>query len=199
MIFRMFFLDFTKNKKNLFLKFLIPFVIVTATFQIGYGKITFVMLLIFAVITGSGLKIIKLKNSGLYKRLIIGPSKNESLFSEIAVITSFFYFLQFIPTLIVVSLFDSVLIFLYSLIAILIVVLIGILIGIHAKSLGEIHLNSVVFLIPLIAFTMTDSAISYIFPFAAIFHSNYLISNLVPSCIVALILILILMVDVKRL
>jgi len=199
MISKMFFFNFIKNKRNLFLKFLIPFVIVTASFQVGYGKITLVMLLIFAVITGSGLKVIKLKTSGIYNRLIISPFKKSSLFSEIVIITSFFYFLQFIPTLIIASLYDSFLIILYSLIAIFIVVLIGTLIGIHAKSLGEIHLYSIIFLIPLIALTMINNSFSYILPFAAIFRSNYTIYTFIYPCIIALVLLFVLIIDSKRL
>lgn len=199
MISKIFFLDFIKNKKNLFLKFFIPFIIVTASFQVGYGKITLVMLLIFAVITGSGLKIIKLKNSGIYKRLIISPIKKSGLFSEIVMITSIFYFLQFIPTLIVASLYENFLIILYSFIAILIIVLIGILIGIHAKSLGEIHLYSIIFLIPIIAFTMINNNISKILPFASIFRSNYTIFTLIYPFIVVMVLLFVLILDSKRL
>ena len=90
-------------------------------------------------------------------------------------------------------------IILYSFIAILIVVSIGIIIGIHAKNLGEIHLYSIIFLIPLIGFTMINSKFSYIFPFASIFHSNYTLYTLVLPSITVLGLFFLMIFDVKRL
>ena len=199
MISKIFFLDFIKNKKNLILKFIIPFIIVFTAFQFGYGRITLVMLLIFTVITGAGLKIVKLKTSGVYNRLIISPIKKSNLFFEITIVTSFFYFIQFIPALIVTIFYENIMVIIYSFIAILLVVLCGILIGIHAKSLGEIHLYSIIFLIPLIGFTMTNSSFSHIFPFASIFHSNYTFLTLFYPVIFFGGLFLLLLLDVKRL
>ena len=199
MISRMFFLDFIKNKKNLLLKFFIPFIIVTVAFQFGFGKITLVMLLIFTVITGSGLKIIKLKTSGVYNRLIISPLGKSNLFLEIATITSLFYFIQFIPALFVAAFFGDILIIPYSIIAIIIIVFIGILIGIHAKSFGDIHLYSILAFIPLIGFVMVKSNFSLIFPFISIVDSEYTIFTLITPCITILFLCFILIFDVKRL
>jgi hypothetical protein len=199
MISKMLLLDSIKNKKNLVLKFLIPLVIVSASFQVGYGNITLVMLLIFAVITGAGLKIVKLKTSGVYKRLLISPIKKRDLFFEITIVTSFLYFLQFIPALLVAAFYESPLIILYALIAIMIVVFIGILTGIHAQGFGEIHLYSILLFIPLIGFTMINSDISLVFPFIAIVHSKYTIFTLIIPCLTLFFLSLLLLVDVHRL
>ncbi len=199
MISELLFLDFIKNKKNLLLKFLIPFIIVFISFQIGYGKITLVMLLIFTTITGSGLKIVKLKMSKMYDRLLISPLTKNRLFLEIAFITSVIYFVQFLPSLIVAALFEHIFIVIYSFMAILIIVFLGVLTGMHAKSLGEIHLYSIVFLIPLIALVMIPNDISYIVPFAAIYRSQYSLFTFLLSFSFYLLIFFIVFVDSKRL
>lgn len=199
MISELLFLDFIKNKKNLLLKFLIPFIIVFISFQIGYGKITLVMLLIFTTITGSGLKIVKLKMSKMYDRLLISPLTKNRLFLEIAFITSVIYFVQFLPSLIVAALFEHIFIVIYSFMAILIIVFLGVLTGMHAKSLGEIHLYSIVFLIPLIALVMIPNDITYIVPFAAIYRSQYSLFNFLLSFSFYLLICFIVFVDSKRL
>jgi hypothetical protein len=199
MISKIFLSDFLRNKKNLFLKFFIPFLIVLVSYQFGYGRITLVMILLFTAITGAGLKIIKLKTSGIFPRLIISPLKKSHLFFEISMTASIFYFIQFIPALLVSVLYENIFIILYSFLAVLVVVIIGVLIGIHAKTLGEIHLYSIGFFIPLIALTMTESNLSYIIPFASIFHSHYTIVTFILPFLFVLILFFILFFDAKHL
>lgn len=199
MISHIFLSDFLRNKKNLFLKFFVPFLIVLVSFQFGYGRITLVMVLLFTAITGAGLKIIKLKTSGVFTRLIISPLKKSHLFVEISLTSSVLYFVQFLPALGVSLFYENFLIMLYSFIAVLIVVIIGVLIGIHAKTLGEIHLYSIGFFIPLIALTMTESNLSYVIPFASIFHSQYTIVTFILPFLFVFILFSVLFFDAKRL
>ncbi len=199
MIEKMLWMDYTKSKKNLLLKISVPFILVFASYQVGFGNLALVMILIFTIITGAGLKIVQLKNEGLYNRLIAAPILKRRLFVEITVVSIGLYVLQFLPTIFVGVYYNNFEILAFLLLSVILVVLIGILVGIHSKSYGQIHLNSLVTVLPLAAIAMIPISLSYVFPFIYISTSAYSFEGFVFSGITIIIGFFVLFIDVSRL
>lgn len=192
-------MDFTKSKKNLLLKMCVPLLLVFASYQMGFGNIALVMVLIFTVITGAGLKIVQLKNEGVYNRLIAAPISKRWLFLELTSASIGFYFIQFLPTILIGVYYDSLAIVLFLFLSIILVVLIGTLVGIHAKSFGQIHLNSLITVLPLAAVALLPLSVSYFFPFIYISNSLYSLEGFFLSGTVIVGFFSVLLVDVSRL
>ena len=198
MIANMLVLDYMKSKRDFLFKILLPFIIIFAAFQSGYGNMVLVMVLIFTILTGAGLKIAKLKNNNIYDRLLISPLDNKLFFLEFTATYTGLYILQFIPIFIVASFYNSFLIVPFLILAIAMIVIIGILIGIHATSFGEVHLYSIFTVIPLIGVAMMDNPISYMFPFLYITLPMFSIQGIFLCLIITIFLYIILIIDVSR-
>jgi hypothetical protein len=192
-------MDYTKSKKNLLLKICTPFIIVLASYQMGFGNLAFAMVLIFTVVTGAGLKIVQLKNQGVYNRLIVAPISKQRLFTELTFVPMGIYYLQFLPTILLGVYYNNLEMLIFSFLSIAVVVLIGTLVGIHAKSLGQIHLNSLITVLPLAAVASIPVPVSYFFPFIYITQSFYTLEGFFLSGIVIVGLFFVLLVDVTRL
>jgi hypothetical protein len=192
-------LDYTKSKKNLLLKISLPFVLVVFSYSVGYGNIALVMILIFTVVTGSGLKIVQMKSNGLYNRLLTAPVDKKRMFLELTSIYSGLYTIQFLPTFAVGVYYDGFGILVFSFLSLLVVILLGTLVGLHAKSLGQIHFNSLVVVLPLVAVAMMDMNLSYLFPFIYVTRSVYSVEGLLLPTGIILGLYLLLISDVSRL
>jgi hypothetical protein len=196
---RILWLDYTKSKKNLVLKMSLPFLLVFASYQMGFGNLALVMVLIFTVITGAGLKIVQLKNEGVYNRLIAAPISKRRLFLELTSVSIGLYFLQFLPTLLLGVYYNHMEMLMFSFLSIVLVVLIGTLVGIHAKSFGQIHLNSLITVLPLAAVAIVPVFLSYFFPFIYIVKSVYSWGGFLLSGVVIIGFFSVLLVDVSRL
>jgi hypothetical protein len=196
---RILWLDYTKSKKNLVLKMSLPFLLVFASYQMGFGNLALVMVLIFTVITGAGLKIVQLKNEGVYNRLIAAPISKRRLFLELTSVSIGLYFLQFLPTLLLGVYYNHMEMLMFSFLSIVLVVLIGTLVGIHAKSFGQIHLNSLITVLPLAAVAIVPVFLSYFFPFIYIVKSVYSWGGFLLSSVVIIGFFSVLLVDVSRL
>jgi len=109
------------------------------------------------------------------------------------------YFLQFLATLFVGVNYENMEVLAYSMLPISIVVLVGILVGIHANSFGQIHLNSLITVLPLAAMAMIPMSISYLFPFIYIAQAIFTLEGFLFSWLVILGLYIMLLVDVSRL
>jgi MFS-type transporter involved in bile tolerance (Atg22 family) len=71
MIWKMLVLDYIQNKRNLIIKFVFPLILFLPAYSFSEGNSILVLILIFTIMTGTGLKIAKLKSNSLYNRLII--------------------------------------------------------------------------------------------------------------------------------
>jgi hypothetical protein len=196
---KMLWVDYFKSKKNLLLKMGIPFALVLAAYQFNLGNFTLVMVLIFTIVMGAGLKIVQLKTMGVYNRLITAPISKRRLFLEISSMSIALYFLQFLPTLLIGVYYTGIVILVFSLLAIAVVVLIGMLVGVHAKSFGQIHLNSLVTVLPLAAVAMVPLSVSYLFPFIYISQAIFSLTGILWSGVVIVGLYGVLLADVSRL
>jgi hypothetical protein len=199
MIGKMLVLDFIQNKKKLVIKFVFPLILFIPTYTFFGGNSILVLILIFTIMTGTGLKIAKLKSNGLYNRLIIAPVTKKRLFFEFSITSSALFFLQFLPVLILAAFLDKFEVLLFSFFSILLIVVIGTIIGIHSRSLGDVHFNSFISVIPLIGLSMVNLQISYFFPFIYIIHSSYSLEAAGISLLTLIILYGILLLDVSRL
>ncbi len=192
-------MDYTKSKKNLLLKMCLPFILVFASYQMGFGNLALVMVLIFTVITGAGLKIVQLKNEGVYDRLIAAPISKQRLFLELTLASIGLYVLQFLPTLLLGVYYDHFEMLMFSFLSIVLVVVIGTLVGIHARSLGQIHLNSLMTVLPLAAVAIVPVFLSYLFPFIYVSKSLYSWDGFFLSSGVIIGFFSVLLIDVSRL
>jgi hypothetical protein len=191
--------DFTKNKKNLLLKLVLPFALTLVAYQIGFGNLSVIMILIFIVITGAGLKIVQLKSSGVYNRLITAPVSKPQVFIEMTILSVGIYTLQFLPTFLVSMYYNNIMILLFLLLSLFIVVPLGILVGIHATSFGQIHLQSLLTVLPLAALAMIPAWVSYLFPFVYVVQGTSSWQGGIGSLGIILGLLLVIFVDVSRL
>ncbi len=191
--------DYTKSKKNIPLKVGIPLVLVLGAYQFGYGNLTLIMLIIFTIITGAGLKIVQLKTTGLYDRLISAPITKKRLFLEMTSMYVILYYLQFLPTIVIGVYYNDSWIFLFSFLSIALVVLIGIMVGVHANSLGQIHLTSLFTMPPLAVLSIIPLSISYGFPFIYITRAVVNPWGILFSMGVCICLFSVLLLDVSRL
>ncbi len=191
--------DYIKNKKGIALKVGLPFGLVLGSYQFGYGNLTLVMIIIFTIITGAGLKIVQLKSNGLFDRLISAPITKKRLFLEMTSMYIALYYLQFLPAMLVSAYYDTIWVLLFSFLSIIIVVGIGIIIGVHVKSLGQIHLISFFTVLPLAAVSVIPFSISYLFPFIYLTKSIISFDGIIFSLGVSIILISLLIYDVSRL
>jgi len=192
-------LDFLKNKKNLLIKICLPFLLVFLSYQIGFGNLALVMVLIFTIITGAGLKIVQLKNEGLYSRLMTAPISKRRLFVEVTTSSIGLYFLQFLPTILLGVYYNQLEMFVFLLLSIVLVVVIGTLVGVHSRSFGQIHLNSLLTVLPLAGLGMIPVSVSYFFPFIYVAKSLYSLEGIFFSSLVALGFFFLLVIDVSRL
>ena len=190
--------DFIKNKKNLMLKILLPFSIVLISYQYGFGNLALIMVMIFTINIGAGLKIVQLKTNGLYDRIIASPASNQRLFFEMICLFIIFYFIQFLPTFLLALYYTGIASFLFSLFSLIIIVLIGSLVGIHTKTFGQMHLQSIITVLPLAALTIIPFSLSYYFPFIYVSNSLYSLMGISSSLIVIIALYLILIIDISR-
>ena len=191
--------DYVKSKKNILLKIALPFVLVLVAYRFGMGSFALVMVLIFTIVTGAGLKIVQLKTEGVYDRLIASPLSKPRLFVEMSSMSIGLYMLQLSPTLFLGVYHDGAAVLVFSLLAIAVVVLIGTLVGIHARSFGQIHLNSLITVVPLAALAMVPVSISYLFPFIYISRAVFSVEGMVLSLGVITGLYGVLVADVSRL
>ena len=191
--------DYIKNKKSIALKVGIPLILVLGSYQFGYGNLSLVMIIIFTIITGTGLKIVQLKSNGIYNRLISAPITKKRLFLEIASVYIGLYYLQFLPAVLISTYYTNISVILISFLSIFIVVCIGILIGVHVKSLGQIHLISFFTVLPLGAVSVIPFSISFIFPFIYLTKSIITFEGMIFSTCVCIGLISLLLFDVSRL
>ena len=191
--------DYLKSPRNLALKILLPFVVVVVSAQYGYASLSLIMILIFTVVTGAGLKIVSLKASKVYDRLLILPVSKQRLFLEYSGGYAGLYSLQLAPAMIAGALYSSGILLLYSVLSIILIVVIGTLVGIHAKSYGEIHLFSLFSVIPLVGLAMMKTPVSYLFPFVFVAYPAFDMLGLVFSLVMILGLVLVLLCDVSRL
>jgi hypothetical protein len=191
--------DFIKSKKNLLLKLLLPFTLAVVSYQMGFGNLAVVMILIFTVITGAGLKIVQLKNNGVYNRLITAPVSKPRLFGEMTMMSVGLYTIQFLPTFVLAVYYNSIAILIFLVLSLLIVVPIGTLVGIHATSFGQIHLQSLLTVLPLAAIAMIPLWVSYLFPFIYVVQGTYSWQGGLASVGVTLGLFLVVSLDVSRL
>jgi len=191
--------DYVKSKKNVLLKIVLPFVLVLAAYRFGMGSFALTMVLIFTIVTGAGLKIVQLKTEGVFDRLIASPLSKPRLFAEMSSMSIGLYVLQLLPTLFIGVYYNGANVFIFSLLAIAVVVLIGTLVGVHAKSFGQIHLNSLITVVPLAALAMVPVWISFLFPFIYISQSVFSLEGILLSLGVILGLYGVLIADVSRL
>ncbi len=191
--------DYLKNKKNIVLKIALPLALVLVAYRFGIGSFALVMVLIFTIVTGAGLKIVQLKTEGVYDRLIASPYSKPRLFTEMASMSIGLYVLQLLPTLFVGVYYDGVKIFIFSVLAVAVVVLVGTLVGVHARSFGQIHLNSLITVIPLAALAMVPVSVSFLFPFIYISRPVFSLEGMMLSLGMILGLYIVLIVDVSRL
>lgn len=191
--------DFTKNKKNLILKIAIPFALVLVAYRFGFGNFALAMVLIFTIVTGAGLKIVQLKTQGVYDRLITAPLSKQRLFTELSLMSIGLYFLQFLPTLFIGVYYENIEVLIFSVLSIAVVVFVGMLVGVHADSFGQIHLNSLITVLPLAAVAMIPMSISYLFPFIYIAQAIFTLEGFLFSGLLILGLYIVLLVDVSRL
>jgi hypothetical protein len=199
MIWKMLVLDYIQNKRNLLIKFVLPLILFLPAYRFSEGNSILVLILIFTIMTGTGLKIAKLKSNSLYNRLIIAPVTKRRLFCEFAITSSILFFLQFLPVLVFAAFLDKFEILLFSFFSILLIVVVGTIVGIHSRSLGEVHLTSFLSVIPLIAVAMVNLQISYFFPFIYVIHSAYSFEAAGVSLLTTMFFYGILLVDVSRL
>jgi len=191
--------DYVKSKKNVLLKITLPFALVLMAYRFGIGSFSLAMVLIFTIVTGAGLKIVQLKTEGVYDRLIASPLSKPRLFVEMSSVSIGLYILQLSPTLVLGMYYNGIAVLVFSVLAIVTVVLIGTLVGIHARSFGQIHLNSLITVIPLVALAMIPVSISYLFPFIYISQSAFSLEGILLSLGVIVGLYSVLVADVSRL
>ena len=101
---------------------------------------------------------------------VSGTPKATPRISEYNSSIIFLFFLQFLPVLICASFLDKFEILLFSFFSILLIVVVGTMVGIHSRSLGEVHLNSFLLMVPLIAVAIIDFQVADFFPFIYIIH-----------------------------
>jgi len=191
--------DYLKSPRNLAIKIVLPIIVVLISAQYSVATFALVMIIIFTVCTGSGLKIVSLKSSKVFERLLILPVSKKRLFLEHASIYTVLYSLQLAPAIVVGMMYSSMTILLYVLPSILLVTIIGTLVGLHAKGFGEIHLFSLFTMIPLVGLAMVKLPISYCFPFIFVTYPAFDLLGFFFSLVAILALVLILLVDVSRL
>ena len=199
MIGRILLRDYLKSPRNLALKILLPFIVVFVSAYYGYATLALIMILIFTVVTGSGLKIVSLKTAKVFDRLLILPVSKRRLFAEYAGGYAVLYSVQLLPALLVGMWYSSGVVVVYALLSIFIIVIIGTLVGIHAKSYGEIHLFSLFAVIPLVGLALMKEPLSYMFPFVFVAYPSLDWVGLLCSSGMLLLMVAVLLWDVSRL
>lgn len=170
--------DYTKSMRNLILKIIIPFFIVFISKKFGFAEVSLIMLIMFATLTGSGINVVKLKISGIYNRIIVSPISKPIFFLKFVAVYTLLYFMQFLPATMLVAAEKPILI-VFIFLSVAMLTALGTLLGIYSRSLGSMHFNATLLILPLIALSMAKTKLSYILPLTYIRYSCFAVENLI--------------------
>ncbi len=155
--------DYTKSMRNLIFKIIIPFFIVFISKKFGFAEVSLIMLIMFATLTGSGINVVKLKISGIYNRIIVSPISKPIFFLKFVAVYTLIYFMQFLPATMLVAAEKPILV-VFVFLSVAMLTAFGTLLGIYSRSLGSMHFNATLLILPLIALSMAKTKLSYILP-----------------------------------
>lgn len=164
--------DYVKSRKSVVLKVTLPFAVVLGSSIMGYQAVALAMMIIFSVMTGSAMNIVKLKVSGIYDRLVIAPISKRKMFLKFLGVYTLLYCIQFSPAIAVVAVSNGAAV-IFSVLSIGTVAVAGTLVGMYSQSLGEVHLNSTLCIFPLLFLAVTNYKIAYAFPFIYVRLSTF--------------------------
>ncbi len=164
MIWRPLRIEYTTDPLRLAGRIIVPLVVVTVGGLLGYAGLILIALLIFVVVTGTAINLVKLRLSGMFRRVVVSERPKSEIFSAYTANFVLIYSAQFLPAMLAGAYFGGLVILPYAELSLILAAISGTFVGLASKSLGSVHLYAVLVTVPLILLGINASPVKALFP-----------------------------------
>jgi hypothetical protein len=156
--------DYLGDPLRLAGRVMVPLIIVVIAGLMGYAGLLLIALLIFVVVTGTAINLVKLRLNGMFRRVVVSERAKTEVFSAYTANFVLIYTAQFLPAILAGAYFGGLVIIPYAELSLVLAAISGTFIGLVAKSLGSVHLYAILVTIPLILLGITPNPVKTLFP-----------------------------------
>ena len=156
--------EYTRDPLRLAGRIMVLLIVVVVAGLMGYAGLLLMALLIFVVVTGTAINLVKLRLSGMFRRGVVSERSKTEVFSAYTAIFVLIYTVQFLPAILAGAYFGGLLIIPYAEISLILAAISGTFVGLVSKSLGSVHLYAVLVTIPLILLGIIPNPVKALFP-----------------------------------
>ena len=153
-----------ENPLHLAGRIIIPFIMILVAGYTGFGGLVLVALLIFTGVTGTAINLVKLRLSGMLRRVIVCERSKTSLFFTYTGTFILLYTLVFFPSVVAGAWFEGISIIPYAILTIMLAAICGTLVGVVSRGLGGVHLYAILVTVPLVLLGVVRNPIDIFFP-----------------------------------
>jgi hypothetical protein len=164
MIWRPLLVEYTTDPFRLAGRIIVPLVVVAVGGLLGYAGLILIALLIFVVVTGTAINLVKLRLSGMFRRVVVSERPKREIFSAYTANFVLIYSAQFLPAMLAGAWFGGLMILPYAELSLILAAISGTFVGLVSKSLGSVHLYAVLVTVPLILLGINSSPVKALFP-----------------------------------
>jgi hypothetical protein len=157
-----------RDRRGFVLKAGLPLVIVAGAAPAGFAGPALAMLILFTGIIGGGMAVTRLRAAGMFDRLVASPAPKPVLFIEIAATETLLHLAGFGPAILLACIVSGASLVIPALLSIAVTGVIGVLVGLASRGFGDLHLNAILAVLPLLLAAVIQSPVSLLLPFRAL-------------------------------
>jgi hypothetical protein len=179
--------EYTGNPLRLAGRVATPLIAVLVAGLWGYAGLVLVTLIIFVVVTGTAINLVKLRLSGMFRRVVVSERSKREIFSAYTANFVLIYTAQFLPAILAGAYFGGLLILPYAELSLILAAISGTFVGLVARTLGSVHLFAILVTIPLIVLGMPSNPVKAFFPMGYVIGGMELTSaGIIPLVVVGI-------------
>jgi len=179
--------DWKKSPMQAGLKIILPTFVVGASGLTGRAALVLAVLIPFVGIMAPAIGIVRMKISGMYRRLVTSAVSKPFLITEYTGVFCAISLVQLAPSLALVAFFEGIPSAGWGIVSVLFVVILGVLLGMATEQLGTVHMGALGVTIPLLAVTLFPTAFSSAIPLAHLNHqAGGVLSLILPFMVISI-------------
>ncbi|MBP1927920.1 hypothetical protein J2741_000467 [Methanolinea mesophila] len=179
--------EYTGHPLRLAGRMIVPAAAVLVAGLWGYSGLVLTVLLIFVVVAGTAINLVKLRLSGMFRRLVVSERPKNEIFSAYTANYVLLYTAQFLPAMLAGAFFEGALIIPFAELSLILAAISGTLVGLVARTLGSVHLFAILVTLPLVLLGITQNPVGALFPMGYVIGAAELtVTGIIPFVVVGI-------------
>lgn len=167
----------------LIVKAVVSLLVVALAALVSREGLALAIIIVFMGVTGPAIRLVTMKMSGIYDRLIVSPVSKPRFFLEFSGLWGIAVLLPLIPAIAVVAILTSPAAIVPVLTGTILAVMLGTMAGVLSRGLSDAHLAALLAAGLLIAVTLVTSPLTVFLPYASLSAGAYDPAALVASLV----------------